>query len=159
LISENQVGVYFLESFSFICSTSKILIPYRSEAKEPKESDKIRDVLKRVWSSAAEAFYFFDISGSDALNPIQLRQGLKRLGLSSIRHQVAFQEIDLDRDGRISDRDFIKHFAAGWHPRGYFIQIRKDYENVKANGRNRVNHDFQQYVEQLKREDVDLLVR
>lgn len=94
------------------------------------------------------------MSGSDAINQTQLRQGLKRLRLNAIGLEAAFREIDLDRDGRISERDFIKHFAAGWHPLGDFIQTRKEYEAVKAKGRHRVAHDFQLYINALNREDA-----
>ena len=135
-------------------TTPRAVSASKRDNKEPKESDKIREVLKKVWSSAEEAFVFFDISGSDTLNMTQLRQGLKRLRLNAIRLEVAFQEIDLDRDGRISERDFIRHFAAGWHPLGDFIQMRKAYENVKAKHRHRVANDFQAYIDALNREDA-----
>jgi hypothetical protein len=133
--------------------TPRAVSASKQDNKEPKESDKIREVLKKVWETAAEAFVFFDISGSDHLNMTQLRQGLKRLRLNAISVEVAFQEIDLDRDGRISERDFIRHFAAGWHPLGDFIQMRKAYDNVKAKHRTRVANDFQVYIDALNQEE------
>ena len=133
-------------------NTPRVATP-RGESKEPKESDKIRNVLKLVWESAAEAFVFFDISGADGLNQVQLRKGLKRLRLNHIRLETAFQEIDLDRDGRISERDFIKHFAPGWHPLSDFIQTRKEYEFVKAKGRHRVAQCYKAYIDRLNAED------
>ena len=133
--------------------TPRAVSTSKQDSKETKESDKIREVLKKVWETAAEAFVFFDISGSDHLNMTQLRQGLKRLRLNAVSVEVAFQEIDLDRDGRISERDFIRHFAAGWHPLGDFIQMRNAYDNVKAKHRHRVANDFQVYIDALNQEE------
>jgi Ca2+-binding EF-hand superfamily protein len=93
------------------------------------------------------------MSGCDFVSQTQLRAGLKRLRLNAICVETAFQEIDLDRDGRISERDFIRHFAAGWHDIGDFVQIRKLYENVKAKGRQLVAHSFRVYIDELDRED------
>ena len=126
----------------------------KSDRKRTKESDRIQSVLKQVWATAAEAFVFFDISGSDALNMIQLRAGLKRLRLNTIHVERAFDEIDLDNDGRISDRDFIRHFAPGWHHLGDFMQTQKDYEAVKAKGRQRVALNFQRYLDGLNRAEA-----
>ncbi|EKX50174.1 hypothetical protein GUITHDRAFT_135356 [Guillardia theta CCMP2712] len=103
-----------------------------------RDSHKIRTELKCSFMTSLHAFVFFDIRGRDFLSKKDLALGLKRLKIKEqINLEAAFEETDLDHDGKINYKEFIKHFAAGWHPVEDFEAVQREYEKLKRESRRR----------------------
>ena len=103
-----------------------------------RDSHKIQTELKCSFMTSLHAFVFFDIRGRDFLSKKDLALGLKRLKIKEqINLDAAFEETDLDHDGKINYKEFIRHFAAGWHLVEDFEAVQREYEKLKRESRRR----------------------
>eukprot|EP00960_Hanusia_phi_P016507 486397-Hanusia_phi.AAC.3 len=103
-----------------------------------KDSQKIQSELKCFFMTSLHAFVFFDIRGRDFISKKDLGLGLKRLKIKElINLDAAFEECDLDHDGKINYKEFIRHFSNGWHSVEDYESVQAEYEKLKRDSRRR----------------------
>ena len=78
------------------------------------ECEKLGAVMQDVWASAEEAFIFLDGGSNDVLTRAELRAGVARFRIPNLNLDRLLTELDSDRSGLITARNFIRLFSRYW---------------------------------------------